>query len=200
MRIISVCGITISVQEKAVVSSVPDVIQLLNYPDWFAKRATNGQRCCTMCGQSHPYPCKRGKVTALPIIPIGNSGVCTLCERRVWKVLESNLLIKWCHNCTDFRQWATFGDKRMSKYCTLCRKKPRERKHAARKRKNPLHIEQSTTSPARTKATGERNILEAAMADVQPDRENTQGHDNHAATRATSMIRSVPLKDPTSSR
>jgi hypothetical protein len=184
-----------------VVSSVPDIIQLLNYPDWFAMRAKNGQRCCTMCGQSHPYPCKRGKVTVLPIIPVGNSGVCTLCERRVWKVLESNLLIKWCHDCTDFRQWAaTFGDNRMSKCCTWCRKKSRERKYPARKRKNPFRIEQSTTSPAQTKATGECSISEAAMADVQPDRANTRVHDNHAATRATSMIRSGPLKDPTSSR
>jgi len=62
-----------------------------------------------------------------PIIPRQNKGLCTICDVTIWIVLESNLEIKWCKGCKNFRPWAAFGDKGLATKCVKCRDRQREK-------------------------------------------------------------------------
>jgi hypothetical protein len=175
---------------------LPDFRQLVNYPQNIARRAAKGKKCCVMCGLSCLVVRNRGsKERVLPTMPCDNNGVCAACSATFWQDLDSNLVVKWCWKCRTFQRWLDFGYAGMSKHCVHCRNMGPEYKAS---RKNPLRMEQSTpSSPAPPKGTGERKITETeATSLVQPDRENTHVHDNHAAMLATSMNRCVPLKDP----
>jgi len=66
------------------------------------------------------------------IIPRQNKGLCTNCDTNVWVVTESDLEIKWCKGCKNFRPWAAFGDKGFATKCVRCRERQRE-KYASQK-------------------------------------------------------------------
>lgn len=123
-------------------SPLPGIKQLMNFPQYFGQSARNGKRCCIMCGNLHPFVSRRGKETrTMTIIPEKNKGVCTACDETVWKVLESDLIIKWCRICRKFCPLTHFGERGMLRTCAPCRDYGREisRKHA-------LRIRQSTAS------------------------------------------------------
>ena len=61
------------------------------------------------------------------IIPRQNKGLCTVCDVTVWVVTSSNLEIKWCKGCKNFRPWAAFGEKGLATKCVRCRERQREK-------------------------------------------------------------------------
>ena len=61
------------------------------------------------------------------IIPRQNKGLCTACDVTVWVFTETNLEIKWCKGCKNFRPWAAFGDKGLATKCLRCRSRQREK-------------------------------------------------------------------------
>merc|ERR1712151_717587 len=62
-----------------------------------------------------------------PVIPTQNKGLCTICDVQVWIIVESNIQIKWCKGCKNFRSWASFGEKGMATKCIRCRERQREK-------------------------------------------------------------------------
>ena len=66
------------------------------------------------------------------IIPKQNKGLCTACDVAVWIIKETNVEIKWCKGCKNFRPWAAFGDKGLATKCLRCRERQRE-KYATQK-------------------------------------------------------------------
>lgn len=134
-------------------SPVPGIRQLMNFPQYFGQVARNGKKCCIMCGHLHPFVSRTGKETrtSMTIIPKRNKGVCTACDERIWKVLESGLIIKWCRFCRKFWPLATFGKRGTLKTCGRCRAYVNEKS-----RMDALRIKESTKSSALPNATGKR--------------------------------------------
>jgi Zn-finger nucleic acid-binding protein len=135
--------------EKYKNALIPDFPSLVNYPSHMSQKQSgslpDGMRCCVMCGQacrcSVSKPKKGMKNEDLNLknpngsyamIPTQNKGLCTSCDVNVWIVLSSNLEIKWCKGCKNFRPWAAFGDKGLATKCVRCRDRQRE-KYAAQK-------------------------------------------------------------------
>ena len=61
------------------------------------------------------------------IIPTQNKGLCTSCDKTVWKVRSTGLQIKWCKGCKNFRPWAAFGVEGFKSKCLECRNQQKER-------------------------------------------------------------------------
>ena len=61
------------------------------------------------------------------IIPRQNKGLCTSCDVTVWVIASSNLEIKWCKGCKNFRPWAAFGGKGLATKCVRCRDRQKEK-------------------------------------------------------------------------
>jgi hypothetical protein len=144
--------------EKYKNAPIPEFPSLVNYPSHMSQKQTgslpDGMRCCVMCGQACRCSVSKTKKgmknnglnTKNPngsyaMIPTQNKGLCTSCDVNVWIVLSSNLEIKWCKGCKNFRPWAAFGDKGLATKCVRCRDRQRE-KYAAQKeekdRKKPI--------------------------------------------------------------
>jgi len=70
---------------------------------------------------------KSSKKSRYPVIPTQNKGLCTMCDVQVWIIIESNLQIKWCKGCKNFRLWAAFGEKGLATKCIRCRDRQREK-------------------------------------------------------------------------
>lgn len=149
--IVSVLWIT-SVRERTEKAPLPSSKQLVNYPQYCYELTRNGKRRCVMCGLLRLVVRKRGEETAVPIILRSNRGICTACEMTVWKLLESDLVIKWCHGpCKKFCPLASFGDKRTFKCCDRCR--DRSRKYALGKMQTAVRKSEHPAkewTPART--------------------------------------------------
>lgn len=136
--------------EKYKDAAIPEFTALVNYPSHMSQKQTaslpEGMRCCVMCGQA--CRCSMSKSTkkggkkddlnsknpngSYAMIPTQNKGLCTSCDVNVWIVLGSNLEIKWCKGCKNFRPWAAFGEKGLATKCVRCRDRQRE-KYAAQK-------------------------------------------------------------------
>uniref|UniRef100_A0A7S3PWY9 Uncharacterized protein n=1 Tax=Chaetoceros debilis TaxID=122233 RepID=A0A7S3PWY9_9STRA len=130
---------------------IPEFTNLVNFPAHMSqKQAVNlpdGMRCCVMCGAA--CRCSSTKSKKGPkkddmgrkggnmsgnyaIIPTQNKGLCTQCDVNVWIVAQTQLEIKWCKGCKNFRPWAAFGEKGLATKCVRCRDRQRE-KYAAQK-------------------------------------------------------------------
>lgn len=134
--------------EKYKNASIPEFTALVNFPSHMSqKQAVNlpeGMRCCVMCGQACRCSGSKGKKGAkkeemtrkvngqYAMIPTQNKGLCTQCDVNVWVVANSQLEIKWCKGCKNFRPWAAFGEKGLATKCVRCRDRQRE-KYAAQK-------------------------------------------------------------------
>jgi hypothetical protein len=135
--------------EKYKNAPIPEFTSLVNYPSHMSQKQGNnlpeGLRCCVMCGQA--CRCSGSKTKkgmkkedlnmknangSYAMIPTQNKGLCTSCDVNVWIVLSSNLEIKWCKGCKNFRPWAAFGEKGLATKCVRCRDRQRE-KYAAQK-------------------------------------------------------------------
>jgi len=133
--------------EKEKNVDIPAFHLLVNYPDHTPKNrsrssipspdassADGGFACCVMCGEQRPCTnksvaatMKSSKTSTAAIIPSQNKGVCTSCDVIVWAVCGTNLQIKWCKGCKNFRNWAAFGQKGMATKCEKCRTRQREK-------------------------------------------------------------------------
>lgn len=129
-------------------ASIPEFTALVNFPAHMSqKQAVNlpeGMRCCVMCGQACRCSGTKGKKGnkkedmsrkvngQYAMIPTQNKGLCTSCDVNVWIVANSQLEIKWCKGCKNFRPWAAFGEKGLATKCVRCRDRQRE-KYAAQK-------------------------------------------------------------------
>jgi len=114
--------------------------------------SNNGKRNCVMCGKlrlcsaavaaaaknggsSNFRAVSRSKSQSpdgdeddtTHIIPRQNKGLCTACDITVWVILETNLEIKWCKGCKNFRPWSAFGCKGSATKCARCRDRQREK-------------------------------------------------------------------------
>ena len=69
---------------------------------------------CSMCGEVRH-------------IPQQNKGVCNGCDVKVWLHTESDLQLKWCKGCKNFRVWAAFGEKGHTTKCLPCRESQAKR-------------------------------------------------------------------------
>lgn len=65
--------------------------------------------------------------SAAHIIPRQNKGVCTACDVAVWCYVETDLDIKWCKGCKNFRPWPLFGEKMMATKCKRCRERQKDK-------------------------------------------------------------------------
>jgi len=137
--------------DKCKTAQVPEFTSLVNFPVHISQKQSaslpDGMRCCVMCGQacqsngsgkaSKRAPANKAgakdKNAALgtsgnyAVIPTQNKGLCTSCDVNVWIVVQSNLQIKWCKGCKNFRPWASFGDKGLATKCVRCRERQREK-------------------------------------------------------------------------
>jgi len=134
--------------EKYTNASVPEFTALVNFPVHMSQKQSvnlpEGMRCCVMCGQacncssaktkkgSKADLTRKGMSGQYALIPTQNKGLCTQCDVNVWIAAGSNLEIKWCKGCKNFRPWAAFGDKGLATKCVRCRDRQRE-KYAAQK-------------------------------------------------------------------
>jgi len=134
--------------EKYTNAPVPEFTALVNFPSHMSQKQTvnlpEGMRCCVMCGQAcrcSSAKNKKGSKADLnrkgvsgqyALIPTQNKGLCTQCDVNVWIASGSNLEIKWCKGCKNFRPWAAFGEKGQATKCVRCRDRQRE-KYAAQK-------------------------------------------------------------------
>jgi len=90
--------------------------------------SSNGQGV----NQQHPNGPMSNPGGSYAIIPTQNKGLCTHCDVNVWVVNQTQLEIKWCKGCKNFRPWAAFGEKGLATKCVRCRERQRE-KYAAQK-------------------------------------------------------------------
>ncbi len=136
--------------EKLKNAPIPEFTNLVNFPSHMSqKQAVNlpdGMRCCVMCGAACRCSSTKSKKGSkkddmgrkggmngnYAIIPTQNKGLCTQCDVNVWVVTQSQLEIKWCKGCKNFRPWAAFGEKGLATKCVRCRDRQRE-KYAAQK-------------------------------------------------------------------
>ena len=70
---------------------------------------------------------KDGEGATAHIIPRQNKGVCTACDVAVWCYVETDLDIKWCKGCKNFRPWPMFGEKMMATKCKRCRERQKDK-------------------------------------------------------------------------
>lgn len=145
--------------EKHKNASIPEFTALVNFPAHMSqKQAVNlpeGMRCCVMCGQACRCSGAKGKKGnkkedvsrkvsgQYAMIPTQNKGLCTSCDVNVWVVTNSQLEIKWCKGCKNFRPWAAFGEKGLATKCVRCRDRQRE-KYAAQKEEKDKKKAQKT--------------------------------------------------------
>lgn len=127
--------------------AVPDFKQIVNFPEHIVmpgRKSSNSEpkrfrvtedcsgrkhmcvegtkkdwwKSCVMCST----PCPRKADSRLKAtIPAQNKGLCTKCDVTVWVHEQSNLQIKWCKGCKNFRTWAAFGHKGHLTKCLKCR-------------------------------------------------------------------------------
>jgi hypothetical protein len=100
--------------EDAQKIELPGVYSLTNFPQYFKMKPDNaGKLNCAMCGNLRSCLKKRTDSDGVtPFIPATKSkGVCTSCEAAVWKVVGSNVQIKFCQQCNHFRPLALFTSK-----------------------------------------------------------------------------------------
>lgn len=64
----------------------------------------------------------------------------------------SNLEIKWCKGCKNFRPWAAFGEKGLATKCVRCRHRQRE-KYAMQKNESRAQQQDPTPSSSSSKKT-----------------------------------------------
>ena len=124
---------------------MPEFVSLMNFP---ALSLPEGLRCCVMCGQGCPTAAavksRKARMgsksnSEVAFIPTQNKGLCTLCDVSVWIIDSSDMEIKWCKGCKNFRCWASFGDKGHATKCLNCRERQRE-KYAAQKEEKEKSI------------------------------------------------------------
>jgi hypothetical protein len=178
--------------EKAFVV-VPDLANLMNFSHCVGKNNRNGKKRCVMCGHLRSVLRIVGQKLAVPIIPYDHKGVCTDCQVRVWKVVETNLEIKFCQQCKKFIEWSAFCNNGMTcNYCqnNKCSDPARPPRKIARQ---VMLMESSPAAPA-LQGIGERKEMARAL----PESENAQVvQDSRIATSDTGMTpRCVPWKGP----
>mmetsp|Transcript_17391 Transcript_17391/g.39259 ORF Transcript_17391/g.39259 Transcript_17391/m.39259 type:complete len:231 (+) Transcript_17391:1011-1703(+) len=114
---------------------IADFFTLVNFPANHREGVNAQLRSCVMCGRycptSSPRPSgsstKSHHPNSVAFIPKQNKGLCTECDVAVWVVSSTNLQIKWCKGCKNFRPWAAFGDKGHGTKCVRCRERQREK-------------------------------------------------------------------------
>ena len=84
-----------------------------------------GMSRCAMCGNECPTKKIKSQGNDVGYIPPQNKGVCTNCDVLVWVVKGTELQIKWCKGCKNFRHWAAFGVKGLATKCMACRQRYR---------------------------------------------------------------------------
>jgi hypothetical protein len=179
-----------TLQQHVEEASVPDFSKLMNFPPPVGKQTRNGKRRCIMCGHWRSVLRIVGKMSVVPpIIPYDNKGVCTDCQVRVWNVVETNLAIKFCQQCRNFRECAAFSDDDTTcKYCQ-CSERPRPRKVARQL--------MESAAPLLLIASAEHR----EMAPALPNLETAQVQGDHIATSDTRLTPCcVPWKGPVPSR
>lgn len=92
-----------------------------------------------------------------PVIPTQNKGLCTVCDVQVWIIVESNIQIKWCKGCKNFRSWASFGEKGMATKCIRCRERQREKYAMQKEEEKRLKLQQQQAAAAAAAAAAANN-------------------------------------------
>lgn len=133
---------------------IPDFVNLVNFPSHMSQKQAvtlpDGMRCCVMCGNACRVASSKNKKGSkndqhqqgangqFAMIPTQNKGLCTLCDVNVWVITNSNMEIKWCKGCKNFRPWAAFGDKGTATKCVRCRDRQREKYAATKEKKEKI--------------------------------------------------------------
>jgi hypothetical protein len=150
--------------DKAKNAQVPEFTSLVNFSQKRSDNLADGMRCCVMCGDACSYSSrsqnKKGSgqdqvgdkgISCAAIIPGQNKGLCTNCDVNVWVVVQTDLEIKWCKGCKNFRPWAAFGEKGLATKCLRCREGQRV-KYALQKEEK----EKKLSTPKSKKVGGPR--------------------------------------------
>ena len=197
--------ITRSDIEKEKDVDIPVFHLLVNYPDHTPKNrsrsstpapdassADDGFACCVMCGEQRPCTnksvaatIKASKTSTATIIPSQNKGLCTSCDVTVWEVCGTNLQIKWCKGCKNFRNWAAFGQKGMATKCEKCRTRQREKYKEQRG-----ELQQKRKEQAAVAALGITDVDEVAN-----EKEATPGKKTRNRRKATAVIEAENNKE-----
>jgi hypothetical protein len=105
-------------------TTLPDFWKLVNHGDACDTNyitVGNGSLQCTMCGEPRPRnPRHKGSKIA-PVIPTRNKGICTTCDMEAWHFVESDVAVKFCHGCRNFRPCGDFGSQGELMRCDKCR-------------------------------------------------------------------------------
>lgn len=108
-----------------------DFSSFVNFPQFRGVMAVAGKRSCVMCGNLRPCLKKRSdKDGDIPYILSENRGVCSLCEAVPWTLVDGNIDIKFCQQCTHFKPLALLTARRSSDFvstCIPCRDRKKER-------------------------------------------------------------------------
>jgi len=133
--------------EEMMDADPPEFRSIVNYPAYVVqpgrkrKRTKKGdkhsaaantpsdKRCCVMCGVACPkstsgFSDENRRACGNShhaIIPSQNKGLCTSCDVTVWVHVKTNMQIKWCKGCKNFKPWAGFGHKGHLTKCMRCR-------------------------------------------------------------------------------
>ena len=122
-------------------------------------------------------------------IPKQNKGVCNNCDIAIWVHNPSNLLLKWCKGCKNFRKWSEFGLKGHASKTERCRQQQAERYARSRSAKSdPSAAVMADAANAAVMAQQQREMgLAVDGSDEQSravDPEQAEMHANAAALAA----------------
>lgn len=118
---------------------------------------------CPLVGRNDP---PGGNGEKIGVIRQFEKSVCSLCQVGVWNMVDSDMLVKWCEVCFDFRPWGCFhvkdstGMKELST-CVICRDSRTKRSTLSKSeiQSAPPTTENASKSPAAPSRKDKRKVV-----------------------------------------
>lgn len=135
-----------------------------------------------MCGELCSRNARNKGSKTSPVIPARNKGICTNCDMETWRFVESDVAIKFCHGCKNFRPYGDFGSQGQLVRCYRCREYCRgyyqNARHVARESREMESSLKKTTSP--------RSEPESSGTSPDGDSDSLASEDNKDGVHLTS--------------